>query len=597
MLFSLPHKFSRTATVVAIIFLTAAVFVYFAPQVLAQASLGLELPQATGLGTVDLKTLIVKIIRILLGFLGIVAVLIVMYGGYLYLTSEGSEEKISQAKKILLNGGIGLAIILSAFLIVSYVLRTFEEALQERLEQERQLALDFNIGALGGGVLENVYPEPGAVEVPRNTLIMVSFKEPMSVDTLINQEEQAGCPEGFANQGLLCGQAAQSEDPLTEQFIPNIKIINRNDNNRVIAAADLIIMTADRKNFVINPYGDSRDLHLGSTNGNTDYAVNLTDQIDKGNGGPAFLAGGYTWFFQVSNVLDETPPQVVAVVPVPGEEVYQNAVVQIDFNEAVNVAAATGRSIVNENGQLQDNSFQNITLSHDNNQRYVNGEFIISNQFRTVTFVSDQACLDEAGQPIINSCGEMPKCLPGDASFLATIKAAPINPFNALLGISDAAGNSLDGGGENGQNANGQSNGQPDDNYWWNFSTNNQMYLEPPQIVEPLEPERDALNRPINQRIKALFNARLLSSSLNTDNVAVFKSVCGDPEMPTEQSCYPPGGFAVYKESAQTGDRAVIRTYPPYLEGLTSYSSRLTSKIKDIYQNCFYPACGPGECE
>ena len=88
-----------------------------------------------------------------------------------------------------------------------------------------------------------------------------------------------------------------------------------------------------------------------------------------------------------------------------------------------------------------------------------------------------------------------------------------------------------------------------------------------------------------------------MSSSLNSENAAIFKQVCsGGQEFPSDPACYPAAGFIVYKENvpAENRDQAVIRTYAPYLDPLTTYNPRLTSGIRDIYQNCFYPACGPG---
>src|SRR3989338_7761878 len=91
-------------------------FVFFFSQpVLAQADgnsdvFGTQdIDQNVALGGGSLIGTIVKIINIGLGLLGIIALGIVLYGGFVYMTSGGSEEKITQAKKILVNGTIGLA--------------------------------------------------------------------------------------------------------------------------------------------------------------------------------------------------------------------------------------------------------------------------------------------------------------------------------------------------------------------------------------------------------------------------------------------------------------------------------------------------------
>lgn len=63
-----------------------------------------------------------KVINILLSFLGILALAVILWGGFIWMTSNGSEEKIATARKILLNGAIGLVIILSAWGIATFIL-------------------------------------------------------------------------------------------------------------------------------------------------------------------------------------------------------------------------------------------------------------------------------------------------------------------------------------------------------------------------------------------------------------------------------------------------------------------------------------------
>ena len=87
-----------------------------------------EFGQETVLGSEDIRVTIAKIIRAILGFLGVIAVVIVLYGGYEYMTSGGSEEKVLRGRQIIINGVIGLAIILSAFSIAHFVLRQLSAA-------------------------------------------------------------------------------------------------------------------------------------------------------------------------------------------------------------------------------------------------------------------------------------------------------------------------------------------------------------------------------------------------------------------------------------------------------------------------------------
>jgi len=74
-----------------------------------------------GLGNSDLKTSIGSIINVALGFLGIVAVVIVLYGGFMWMTARGEQQKVEKAQKVIVQGIIGIAIILSAWAITKFV--------------------------------------------------------------------------------------------------------------------------------------------------------------------------------------------------------------------------------------------------------------------------------------------------------------------------------------------------------------------------------------------------------------------------------------------------------------------------------------------
>lgn len=101
--------------------LTLALFI---PSVaLAQdTNFGLDQLQDINLGTNSLQETIAIFINVILGFLGIVAFIIILLGGFKWMTSGGDEDKIGEAKKLMGAGVVGMAIVLAAWAIASFVI-------------------------------------------------------------------------------------------------------------------------------------------------------------------------------------------------------------------------------------------------------------------------------------------------------------------------------------------------------------------------------------------------------------------------------------------------------------------------------------------
>lgn len=76
----------------------------------------------------NLPAVIADIIDVALGLLGIVAVVIILAGGFKWMTAGGNEDKVMEARKLIFAGVIGLAIILSAFAIARFVLGSLARA-------------------------------------------------------------------------------------------------------------------------------------------------------------------------------------------------------------------------------------------------------------------------------------------------------------------------------------------------------------------------------------------------------------------------------------------------------------------------------------
>jgi hypothetical protein len=87
----------------------------------AQISIPSTVGGTFGLGTQDLYSTLTGIVNVLLGFLGVLAIIVILVGGFKWMTSGGNEEKVAGARQMIVAGIIGLAIILAAFAIVQFV--------------------------------------------------------------------------------------------------------------------------------------------------------------------------------------------------------------------------------------------------------------------------------------------------------------------------------------------------------------------------------------------------------------------------------------------------------------------------------------------
>ncbi len=74
-----------------------------------------------GLEKENVQSLAGKLIQNVLGLIGIVALILVLYAGFLWMTSQGEAEKIKKAKNIMLYAVIGIFVIFAAYAILKFI--------------------------------------------------------------------------------------------------------------------------------------------------------------------------------------------------------------------------------------------------------------------------------------------------------------------------------------------------------------------------------------------------------------------------------------------------------------------------------------------
>lgn len=554
-------------------------------------------------GNNDPRIIVGRIIQILLGLLGVIAVILIIYGGWLYMSSQGAPDKVESAKKVLTNALIGLLIILSAFAIVTFIISRFLSATGDggvggtgNADANR---LGRGMSALGAGIVKMVYPEPGQRDVFRNTSILVSFREAIAPESICTITAGGQCAPGA-------------------KLVPeSIKIFVKEQGDGASNVVDVLVLSNDNKTFVFTPVN-----YLGSPSANVWYTVMLTDQVEKVSGGSAFPLDPFFWEFEVSSKLDQLPPQVLSgrVFPKPSDDktVPKNAIIQINFNEAINPLNVSGSSATIGNS---------LRVINQDTGKPVVGDFVISNQYRTVEFIPSEKCG-------VNGCGEEIYCLPGDSLVRVELVAAELantcttdaecitkTPFNtcaggfctnstgqrhptgkAVAGITDASQNSLDGNRDAGaigpvsyynENLPVPTEG---DSYQWHFGVSGVMDLTPPIILETsVASGQFGVN--LKNMIDITFSKLMMSNTMATGSVKIEKGVkrVEHQLINLRSKTKEPVGYWVSNYNrGTTPDQTIAQIGHSIFLGDTVYRSQVGSGVKDIYQNCFKPSAGVG---
>ena len=567
------HERSRTAIKLGVGFL----FFIFAGCLIAHPSFAqtaLEsVGSSSGLPTQSIAIIIARVIRITLSILGILAVLLIIYGGWLFMVSQGDPAKTKKAITILKNTGIGLLIILTSFAVVSFVLDRLIDA--AGLGGVSGVSAQYSeplSGSLGAGIIEDHYPARNAVDIPRNTKIIVTFKEAMHVGSLVMDYDDDATSTDLNTDNILIYPTAMGEDAAL-------------DSDAVVVTFD-----DDQEIFVFDPV----EL-LGSAEEDTNYTVALGDNIRKADGERAFTGiygDGYEWTFEVSTEVDLTPPTVTYVIPPVTSSLTsydRNISIEITFSEAMDPIAATGT--YDAVAEMFDNAAVYESQGSEGLTQ-VQGTFEIGNNYRTITFTATDVCG-------VDPCGDEIYCLPGLKTITVEAHAATLGdePPAALMmastydGLVDICGNALDGDG------NGETIGSDEDevdgtdatgaiitndDYVWSFETTNDVNDTVPEIVslDPSVLEDEAGNL---DDVEVEFSVLMKATTLLTSTISLWP----DPlyEM----------WFSVRKEDDNDSTTAFIHhpTLVSNEDGGWDYYPVITNDVKSSYQICMYPAYGP----
>lgn len=581
--------------------------------------------QEAGLQKENPRIIVGRIIKVFLGLLGAIALSIVIYAGFIYMTSGGDPGKVEKAKKWLINGVIGLVIIFAAYSIVTFIINAILGTLDGEGEYEITSTLPKGLGyGLSGNafgkILSGTSPYPEQTDVPRNTMILVSFKLPIDAQSLINTNgDYSVCPGSISQ--CTDGNCPEDESVCGPVNVGNFKLFRCDDMpdwpenqaphqclNAVInepaddlAVQGYIIVTADRKTVIFNPNGDTAN-HLGSSEENVSYIAQLGSGpagIKKfENTDESVFTEDYRWRFTTGTFIDTTPPQIKSVVPKDGAgideavnditldnqgKVKRNTIILVNFNEPVIPPLSASQTLPCENGY--NNNEAQILVNGDAVQGcqtgHVPGEWTVGiNQYKTIQFIPSAQCEGVS----INSCGEPVFCLPADRNLDGKILAAEIVEGIAQIGtgIMDLASNSLDG------DKDGKADGPDADNYEWSFGVGNTVDLEPPSITA-LSPKNAEGNIDPWVAIRATFDKPLEPATVDSQIYLYGEDYSSWFDPNTELVDEDDPDFMKIVKMNHGPFYA-----PPQQEGQVvegpKYMPVVRSKVRDLFQNCFTPS-------
>ena len=74
----------------------------------------------------ELTSGVAVIVYIVLSLVGIIFLLLMMYGGYLWMTAQGNDQQVEKAKRIIVSAILGLAIVMAAYAISWFIINAFQ---------------------------------------------------------------------------------------------------------------------------------------------------------------------------------------------------------------------------------------------------------------------------------------------------------------------------------------------------------------------------------------------------------------------------------------------------------------------------------------
>ncbi|PIY97225.1 MAG: hypothetical protein COY66_00555 [Candidatus Kerfeldbacteria bacterium CG_4_10_14_0_8_um_filter_42_10] len=388
---------------------------FFVPQKASAVSFDYGLGSSLGLGTADLLDTVISVLQWILGLLGLVAVIIVLYGGFVWMTAGGNQEKIKKAKKILMNALIGLAIILLSWAIVYFVMGIINNSTNP------------SPASCGSGPPctspEICCPGYDYCDLPANCPVGPGFTPEFIIRSFATACEDSLAPH---EDVFLCSSIAINFNNVIQ--IPTVEnavnagdlIIEKCDDGAACTTTSAPAPLLDPQVWSgSTPQGVNSEWVAASKSivfyhipylfeAFTYYRVTITEEITDTDGreitkcekeggtpipGCVLNSGKWTWIFQTNDEVDTVPPEIVQASPefdttktppqYPNRNVSMAPIIWANFSEMIDPITVTEANItvspidINSGPTFDPNTGQGGTLlgslNPDQYNVYING--------------------------------------------------------------------------------------------------------------------------------------------------------------------------------------------------------------------------------
>lgn len=290
------------------------------------------------LGNVSPTQLLITIINWALGLLALVALGIILWGGFIWLFSQGNEEKIERAKLILRNGLIGLLIILAAWGLTQFIINL----LLDFTNAPEVYTTPYSPYESPDGspfYVDHTNPADGDTDVPLCHIIAATFSYPLNEDTVNSDNFQVTIP-----QNAVTNPTGGKTD--NYGCTSNIECLSGScsSSSRCVG------------NQLAGSFAFSESAYAAVFYPDADYESNATyhvemstdiQGIDPSTGAVYNLTSGDAkriFDFSTGTTTDNIPPKVdvTQVTPYPGDSgtnICLNPTLQVSFTESLDPAS------------------------------------------------------------------------------------------------------------------------------------------------------------------------------------------------------------------------------------------------------------------